>query len=128
MIAFIDTEVSLQSKQAKDFGAVLDDGAVLHTHSAEEFSKFILNCEYICGHNIVNFDLKYANITGRHAYLDTLPLSPLFFPNKPYHRLVKDDKLQMDDLNNPVNDAKKARDLFYDELEAWKHQIGRAHV
>ena len=121
MIAFIDTEVSLQSKQAKDFGAVLDDGAVLHTHSAEEFSKFILNCEYICGHNIVNFDLKYANITGRHAYLDTLPLSPLFFPNKPYHRLVKDDKLQVDDLNNPVNDAKKARDLFYDELEAWKH-------
>lgn len=76
MIAYIDTEVSQRSKQAKDFGAVLDDGAVLHTHSAEEFRKFILNCEYICGHNIINFDLKYANITGRHAYLDTLPLSP----------------------------------------------------
>ncbi len=49
MIAFIDTEVSLQSKQAKDFGAVLEDGAVLHTHSADEFRKFILNSEYICG-------------------------------------------------------------------------------
>ncbi len=121
MIAFIDTEVSLQSKQAKDFGAVLEDGAVLHTQSAEEFSKFILDSEYICGHNIIHFDLNYANITGRHAYIDTLPLSPLFFPNKPYHRLVKDDKLQVDDLNNPVNDAKKARDLFYDELEAWRH-------
>ena len=67
MIAFIDTEVSLQSKQAKDFGVVLDDGDVLHTHSVEEFRQFIRNCQYICGHNIINFDLKYANINGRHA-------------------------------------------------------------
>ncbi len=121
MIAFIDTEVSLQNKQAKDFGVVRDDGAVLHTHSMDEFQKFIYDCEYICGHNIIKFDLKYAQIKGRHTFIDTLPFSPLLFPNKPYHRLVKDDKLQVDELNNPVNDAKKARDLFYDELEAWKH-------
>lgn len=121
MIAFIDTEVSLQNKQAKDFGVVRDDNAVLHTHSQVEFQKFVYDCEYICGHNIINFDLKYSLIKGRHTYIDTLPISPLLFPNKPYHRLVKDDKLQIDELNNPVNDAKKAKDLFYDEIEAWKH-------
>lgn len=120
MIAFIDTEVGLQNKKAKDFGVVRDDGAVLHTHSQDEFQRFIYGCEYICGHNIVNFDLKYSPIKGRHTYIDTLPISPLLFPNKPYHRLVKDDKLQVDELNNPVNDAKKAKDLFYDEIEAWK--------
>ncbi len=120
MIAFIDTEVGFQNKMARDFGVVREDGAVLHTHSPEEFQNCIYDCEYICGHNIINFDLKYSNIKGKHTYIDTLPLSPLLFPNKPYHHLVKDDKLQVDELNNPVNDAKKAKDLFYDELEAWK--------
>jgi len=43
-------------------------------------------------------------------------LSPLLFPEKPYHRLLKDDKLQPEELNNPVNDSKKAEELFYDEV------------
>ena len=120
MIAFIDTEVGFQDKEAKDFGIVREDGITLHTHSLGKFQQFVYECEYICGHNIIQFDLKYTNIKGKHTYIDTLPLSPLLFPNKPYHRLVKDDKLQVDELNNPVNDAKKAKDLFYDELEAWK--------
>ena len=77
MIAFIDTEVSFQNKQAKDFGVVREDGAVLHTHSLDEFQKFIYDCEYICGHNIIKFDLKYSSIKGKHIYIDTLPLSPL---------------------------------------------------
>lgn len=120
MIAFIDTEVGFQNKQVKDFGAVRDDGAVLHTHSLDEFQKYLFDIEFVCGHNIIHFDLKFSDIKGKHTYIDTLPLSPLLFPNKPYHRLVKDDKLQVDELNNPVNDAKKAKDLFYDELEAWR--------
>ena len=120
MIAFIDTEVGFQDKEAKDFGIVREDGITLHTHSLGKFQQFVYECEYICGHNIIQFDLKYTNIKGKHTYIDTLPLSPLLFPNKPYHRLVKDDKLQVDELNNPVNDAKKAKDLLYDELEAWK--------
>lgn len=121
MIAFIDTEVSFQNKRAKDFGVVREDGIVLHTHSFEEFQKFIYGCEYICGHNIIKFDLKYSDIKSKHTYIDTLSLSPLLFPNKPYHRLVKDDKLHVDELNNPANDAKKAKELFFDELGAWRH-------
>ena len=41
------------------------------------------------------------------------------FPNKPYHALLKDDKLQSDELNNPLNDALKAMELFYDEVNAF---------
>lgn len=119
MIAFIDTEVNYQSKKVQDYGTVREDGAVLHTHSKEEFLAFVEPCRVVCGHNIIGFDLKYTTIKDNHIFIDTLYLSPLLFPNKPYHRLVKDDKLQVDELNNPVNDAMKARDLFNDELVAW---------
>ncbi len=120
MIVFIDTEVGVSTQKVQDFGAVREDGAVLHTHSSKEFNEFISKCDTLCGHNIIGHDLKYVQLQKRYQVIDTLPLSPLLFPNKPYHRLVKDDKLQVDELNNPVNDAKKARDLFYDELEVWK--------
>lgn len=120
MIVFIDTEVSVDSQKVQDYGAVREDGAVLHTQSAQEFDSFVSRCDTLCGHNIINHDLKYFQLSKKHTFVDTLPLSPLLFPKKPYHRLLKDDKLLVDELNNPVNDAKKARDLFFDELEAWR--------
>ena len=120
MLVFIDTEVGINSQKVQDYGAVREDGAVLHTQSAQEFRSFVSMCDTICGHNIINHDLKYLQLSGDYTIIDTLPLSPLLFPKKPYHRLLKDDKLQVDELNNPLNDAKKARDLFYDEVEAWR--------
>ena len=51
--------------------------------------------------------------------IDTLYLSPLLFPHRPYHALLKDDKLQTDELNNPLNDSIKAMQLFYDEVNAF---------
>lgn len=103
----------------RDYGAVRDDGALLHTQSAAEFRSFVDDCQVVCGHNIIGFDLKFVKLERQHIYIDTLYLSPLLFPKKPYHRLLKDDKLQVEELNNPVNDAKKARDLLNDELTAW---------
>ncbi len=120
MLAFIDTEVSVGEQRVLDYGALREDGAVLHTQSASEFNLFVSECDTICGHNIIKHDLKYIQLQGNHTIIDTLPLSPLLFPKKPYHRLLKDDKLQVDELNNPVNDCKKARDLFYDEVTAWR--------
>ncbi|MDY6372114.1 MAG: RecQ family ATP-dependent DNA helicase [Bacteroidales bacterium] len=64
--------------------------------------------------------MKHTPIDGNHIFVDTLYLSPLLFPGRPYHRLVKDDKLQVDEFNNPANDAMKARDLFFDEVAAWQ--------
>ena len=119
MIAFIDTEVSPQTKKVVDFGAVREDGSVLHSHSKSDFDAFVSKCDTICGHNIINHDLKYTDLKGNPTIVDTLYLSPLLFPKRPYHHLVKDDKLQVDELNNPVNDSMKARDLFNDELTVW---------
>ncbi len=119
MIVFIDTEVDPQTKHVADFGAVREDGAVLHTHSRATFDAFVSECETICGHNIIQHDLKYTPLREHHTIVDTLFLSPLLFPKHPYHHLVKDDKLQVDELNNPVNDSMKARDLLNDEIAAW---------
>ena len=123
MIAFIDTEVGMDSRRVADYGAVRDDGATLHTHSESEFRDFVEGCDTICGHNIIGHDLNYLaelHLDNHHSIVDTLYLSPLLFPRKPYHHLVKDDKLQVDELNNPVNDAIKSRDLFHDEVAAWQ--------
>lgn len=55
----------------------------------------------------------------KNKAIDTLYLSPLLFPKRPYHSLVKDDKLQIEELNNPVNDSLKAKELFEDEVNAF---------
>ena len=119
MIVFIDTEVNPHTLKAEDFGAVREDGAVLHSHSKSDFDAFVSVCDTVCGHNIINHDLKYTSLPGNPTIVDTLVLSPLLFPKRPYHRLVKDDKLQVDELNNPVNDSMKARDLLNDEVASW---------
>ena len=123
-IVFIDSEVDPTSKKILDIGAVTGDGREFHSGSLSGFSEFIGGCKYICGHNILTHDLTYLKkeVSGYKAEfrIDTLYLSPLLFPKKPYHRLVKDDKLSTDELNNPLNDAKKARDLFCDEEAAFK--------
>ena len=122
-IIFIDTEVGIDDKKIRDTGAVKENGASLHTASLQDFSAFVSETEYLCGHNIVHHDMKYLDSVLNREYklIDTLYLSPLLFPKKPYHALVKDDKLQTDALNNPLNDAVKAQELFYDEVSAFEH-------
>ena len=119
MIVFVDVEVNSQTKKVADYGAVREDGAILHSHSKADFEAFVSKCDMICGHNIINHDLKYMSLRSNPIIIDTLFLSPLLFPKRPYHRLVKDDKLQVDELNNPVNDSIKARNLLNDEVAAW---------
>ena len=119
-IFFIDTEVSETDNKAYDFGAVNENGDKLHTGIAHEFCSFIAEAEYLCGHNIIEHDAKYIEITNTVKLIDTLYISPLLFPNRPYHKLLKDDKLQTDELNNPLNDAIKAKELFYDEINAFQ--------
>lgn len=125
-IAFIDTEIEPKSGAILDIGSVKNNRSTFHKNSVVEFTHFISEINFICGHNIFNHDIKYIgkalNEVGISSgnVIDTLFLSPLLFPTKPYHSLLKDDKLQSDDLNNPLNDSFKAMDLFYDEVAAFK--------
>ncbi len=121
-IAFIDTEIELKSGKVLDIGSVKDNGNSFHSNSVADFIKFLTGTAFICGHNILNHDLLYIQKAVTDAkidsgnIIDTLFLSPLLFPTKPYHALLKDDKLQTTDTNNPLNDAIKAKDLFFDEV------------
>ncbi len=121
-IVFIDSEISVTTQDICDLGAVKPDKTSFHSASQAEFSRFVSGAEYVCGHNIIGFDLKYVGrlITGSYIPIDTLYLSPLLFPNRPYHKLLKDDKLQTEELNNPLNDSIKAMELFYDEVDAFR--------
>lgn len=125
-IAFFDIEVNPQSNKLLDIGCVLEDESSFHKNHPAEFEKFISNSDFICGHNILLHDLTYLQKLyvnskwGLDRAIDTLLLSPLLFPKQPYHRLLKDDKLQTEELNNPVNDSKKARNLFFDEVAAFQ--------
>ena len=122
-IAFIDIEVGVNDDKILDLGAIRNDRNTFHCASVKGFCDFISGAEFLCGHNIVHHDMKYlkphigSGITEK--YIDTLYLSPLLFPRRPYHALLKDDKLQTDELNNPLNDALKAEKLFYDEVNAF---------
>jgi ATP-dependent DNA helicase RecQ len=127
-IAFVDTEIEPKSQKILDIGGIRVDGNTFHGSSVAELVQFLSGVEFVCGHNILNHDIKYIGRAlfdiGVKAVVDTLYLSPLLFPTKPYHALLKDDKLQTDELNNPLNDAIKSKDLFYDELDAF-NQIDR---
>lgn len=122
-IVFIDAEIGIEDKKIHDLGAVKDDRTSFHSASIRDFTAFVSEAEFICGHNIIHHDLKHIQaVIGkefRNTAIDTLYISPLLFPKRPYHALLKDDKLQVDELNNPVNDCKKAADLFYDEVNAF---------
>lgn len=126
-IAFIDTEIEPKSRKILDIGSIRSDGNSFHSNSLADFIKFIQGTPFIGGHNILNHDLQYiqhavtdAKINAANI-IDTLFLSPLLFPTKPYHALLKDDKLQTEDTNNPLNDAIKAKNLFFDEVSAFNH-------
>lgn len=125
MLAFIDTEIDPKSNRILDIGSIKDDGNSFHHPSIESLTQFIKGSQFVCGHNIINHDILYIgkaiNLAGINidSVIDTLFLSPLLFPTSPYHALVKDDKLQTDESNNPLNDAIKAKNLFYDEVNSF---------
>ncbi len=119
--AIVDVEVGLKVDKIHDIGALKHNDTTFHKTSKEELFIFLNDIDYICGHNIIHHDAKYlfTDKTCRWILVDTLYISPLLFPEHPYHKLVKDDKLISEQMNNPVNDCKKAKDLLLDEIARW---------
>ena len=119
--AIVDVEVGLKNHKIHDIGALRHDGATYHKASKKELFEFLSGTDYICGHNIIHHDAKYlfTDKTCQWILVDTLYISPLLFPERPYHKLVKDDKLISDQMNNPVNDCEKAKALLLDEIARW---------
>ena len=126
-IVFIDSEIGVEKQEILDLGAVKYNSGTFHSPSLRDFGNYVSGCDYVCGHNIIRHDLAYLRpkipALQKMIPIDTLFWSPLLFPQKPYHALLKDDKLRSDELNNPLNDAEKAKKLFHDEENAF-HALG----
>ncbi len=78
----------------------------------------------LVGHNLHRFDA--AEIAKRAPdspllslpAVDTLELSVLAFPRRPYHRLTKDDDLVRDAKPRPLSDVRACATVLSDALEA----------
>ena len=120
--AFVDVEVGLKDKRIHDIGILRWDGAKYHSADKRAAISFLGDVDFVCGHNVIHHDMKYllGDEVQRWQLVDTLYVSPLLFPERPYHHLLKDDKLMNEQMNNPVNDCEKACDLLMDEIAKWK--------
>ncbi len=93
-----------------------------------ELDSFAQQADYILGHNIILHDVPICRAINpmlavfEKPVIDTLFLSPLAFPENPYHRLVKNYKLVRDSLNDPLADAKLALSLFEDQWQTLQEQ------
>lgn len=94
-----------------------------------ELDGFADGLNYILGHNLLGHDLPILEAHAPYLRLlqrpvvDTLYLSPIAFPENPYHRLVKDYKLVHDSMNDPVADARLAASLFCDQWESFARRV-----
>ena len=81
---------------------------------------------FLLGHNLLGHDLPLLEAAApglallRLPAIDTLRLSPLAFPQNPYHRLIKDYKLIRASLNSPLADCRATLALFLDQQQAFR--------
>lgn len=89
-----------------------------------ELNDFLSTAPYLLGHNLLAHDLEMCRLVNaslpflQKPAIDTLLLSPLAFPENPYHHLVKDYKLVRDSINDPLADARIALALFAEQYAA----------
>ena len=87
-----------------------------------ELNSLAGGAAFVAGHNIVGWDLPIIEQhlprlpLLRRPAVDTLVMSPLACPQRPYHRLVKDYKLVGSEQSDPLGDCKLSRALF---SECW---------
>jgi ATP-dependent DNA helicase RecQ len=116
-------------------GAVRDGATFLRQGRFDEraaladLDRFAAGAELVLGHNLLGHDLhclrarQPALALLQRRVVDTLFLSPLAFPENPYHRLVKDYKLVRDTVADPVADCRLAELVF---REQWGEFARRA--
>lgn len=89
-----------------------------------ELEKFLAPATYVAGHNLLAFDAPHIQAFRpsspllRMPVIDTLVLSALAFPEKPYHKLIKDYKLIKDAISDSVRDCELAQAVLRDSIGA----------
>jgi ATP-dependent DNA helicase RecQ len=126
----LDLETT-RSGRIRHVGAISEGNVFERTQNAgtravlEVLDEFAKNADFILGHNLLGHDFPILKAVSpgleilKKPVIDTLYLSPLAFPQNPYHRLVKNYKRVRSSISNPVEDAKLALSIFTDQWESF---------
>ena len=138
----METQEFLQNCAAIDLevrrnGDIYQIGAVRNNETFERYvdsdldraladlDEFVRPARFLLGHNLIQHDIPIIQGSApklellHKPLIDTLVLSPLAFPENPYHRLIKAYKLVRESINNPVADARQAIQVFIDEWDSF---------
>ncbi len=134
-VLIIDLEVNPKTQSVFKIGAYRPDrGVGFESKNFRSLSGFQAalqdmaglaeGAQWLMGHNILAHDLRYLQQSGLVLpwldlpVIDTLRLSPLAFPQNPYHRLIKNHKIISSALNSPEADCHACWQLFQDQCVA----------
>lgn len=121
-IAFLDLEVSTQTRKIQNIGVLLDEFACEQV-SVQNLKELFTSQkpDFICGHNFIEFDKLHLSNSSFNVFVQTVPiidtlyLSLLLFPDKATHRLEKPYKHDIhreSPANSPLQDCKNTKNLF----------------
>lgn len=123
-IAFIDLEIEPKQRKIIDIGVLIGEQK-RHGTNVKDCLAVVATADFLCGHHFLKHDFPFiqndlANV-GKSAeqIIDTLLLSPLLFPQRPYHALNKDYKNHAEQANNPLNDCLISKDVLESEIQAF---------
>ncbi len=127
---WLDLETT-RAGRIRHVGAILSDEVFEKAHNAgskevlKQLDEIASKADFVLGHNLLGHDFPILRAASpwlqilKKPVIDTLYLSPLAFPQNPYHRLVKNYKLVRSSINSPVEDARLAASVFSDQFESF---------
>jgi ATP-dependent DNA helicase RecQ len=127
-ILLLDLETT-RSGRINHIGAVLNETVFEKKEKAgstailKQLDDLGQKASFVLGHNLLGHDFPILKAVSpwlkilNKPVIDTLYLSPIAFPQNPYHRLVKNYKLVKSSINRPVEDAKLAASIYQDQWE-----------
>lgn len=152
-IIFIDTEITAQRKIANIWAIDQHWNLVYSWKNVEDFFNTTKDYDVLAWHNIIHHDLNYLwnenknilpNSFLEKPVIDTLWLSSLIFIRKPYHKLIKsykknlnpDEEDELDNFflrhqpdsdvdkwieNNPIKDSEYSLQVFENCVEEFQN-------
>jgi len=120
---FFDLEYNPGTGTVREYGYILGEDRAREKNPAK-LEDAASKAKFIVGHNVLRhdapilrqyFSIDFPNVKA----LDTLMLSSLLFPRKPYHRLRKEYLKNEDDPSDPLKDAELCKQLLKDCIEKW---------
>ena len=121
---FFDLEYNPETQKVREYGYILGEERVRATSPAK-LEEAATKAVYIVGHNVLRhdapilrqyFSINFPNVKA----LDTLMLSSLLFPRKPYHKLRKEYLHDENEPSDPLKDAELCKNLLEECLKKWE--------